>query len=236
MHFHCEIVMPPTDDVPAAVASIMKPFSEEPEEGDADHSGRGFWDFYVIGGRWAGSKTVAQYDKETVAAFWAWCNAADIKVMGLTAGKQTIATAEMRERVDAKWNEMFPSAVMVACPLFDHAVDQLGLRGSSTLDGDVACFADVPRSLSCARVIIAAPSYATGDVDDPASWTGPVRPMFMLAEDTWNGVNHMPVKWDGTLADALRQYGEKMGGYRESCRIASTPTDNWLVVTVDYHS
>ena len=240
-HYHLEIIMPPTEDVETAVASLMAPFNESPPEKDDDEeydARHAFWDFWVIGGRWAGAKTEARIGKERIQAFYAWCHEAGIKVMSLQMGKQTIATAEMRELVDAKWREMFPSTYAV-CPLFDHANDQLGVRGgrdATSLDGDVARLADTPLSMECARVIIAAPSFGAGDVDDPAAWNGPLRAQYMISEDIWNGVIHVPVKWDGTLGGAVAAHNDRLKGYRDSCRIASTPGNDWLVVTVDYHS
>ena len=64
MHFHCEIVLPPeTTDIDSAIQSVMAQFDENQPD-DEDHDTRhSFWDFYVIGGRWAGTKLVAQYDQ-----------------------------------------------------------------------------------------------------------------------------------------------------------------------------
>lgn len=240
MHYRCEIVMPPTDDVRGAIASILRPFSEErPDDAtDDDWSpGYGFWDFWVLGGRWAGQKMVEQYGKERVDEFWAWCAEAGIKVSGFVAGKQTIATPEMREQVDAKWSEMFsPAGTMVRCPLFDHANDQLGLRGESALPGDVMLYAEVPDTLTCSRIIFAGPSYDHDSTNKAMPWTGPLKATFMLTDAEWNGVNHMPVRWDGTLGDARRQFEEHFRGYKDEYRRAVTPTGLWLVATVDYHS
>ena len=39
MTHHLEIIMPPTDNVKAAVEKILAPFNEQPEDGDSEHSG-----------------------------------------------------------------------------------------------------------------------------------------------------------------------------------------------------
>lgn len=46
MHFHLEVIMPPTTNVEGALEKIMAQFDENNE--DASHA---FWDWYVIGGR-----------------------------------------------------------------------------------------------------------------------------------------------------------------------------------------
>lgn len=232
MHYHLEVVMPPTDDVHGALEEILAPFDEN-KQGDEDGaSGHAFWDYWVIGGRWAGAKAEARIGKDNIAAFYEWCREADIKVLGLTMGKQTVATTEMREAVDAKWREMFPGT-FDTCPLFDHANNQLGLGGRSDLDGDVCRFADVPASLSCAHIIFAGPSYNAAHKD--AVWTGPPRATFMLSQTAWNGVTHMPVAWDGIFSSALAMFRDKHSGYKPEYAAKITPTDDWIVVTVDYH-
>lgn len=36
MHYHLEIIMPPTEDIEGAVAQILKQFNEQPKETDED--------------------------------------------------------------------------------------------------------------------------------------------------------------------------------------------------------
>ena len=230
MHDHCEIVMPPTDDIAAAVEAILAPFNENGKDDDGEYNRHAFWDWYVIGGRWSGAKMTHRLGKDRMDAFYAWAREAEVKVSGVQFGKQSIATAEMEALVDAKWREMFPGTVD-RCPLFQHAGD--------TLPGDVCTVADIAPDFTCDRVIIAGPRHNDkpgASVDDVASWCGPLEARFMLVEDAWNGVNHMPVQWDQTVASALMQADEKFKNYRKAFREANTPTANWLVVTVDYHS
>lgn len=54
MHYCLELIMPPTDDVKAAVEQILAPFREE--NTDPDASRQPFWDWYIVGGRWSGHK------------------------------------------------------------------------------------------------------------------------------------------------------------------------------------
>lgn len=233
MHHHCEIIIPPTDDIEAAIASILAPFDEDGDTSDEDYDrGHAFWDFYVIGGRWAGHKRMAQYDKEKIDAFYAWCQAEKITVSGIQAGKRELSPANQIEKVDAKWNEMFPSDTFVACPIFKHSNDQYAGGLSATLPDDVMRLGDVPTGLTCSRVIVAAYGYQPETND----WTGPLRAEFMLCDSQYNGVNFMPVKWDETLSGALDQYREKLANYKAEYREKHMPSDDWLVVTVDYHS
>lgn len=233
MHYHCEIIMPPTDDIEGAVKAIMAPFNENGNDDDEDYErGNAFWDFYVIGGRMAGQKRMAQYDKAKIDEFYAWCKAEKVTVSGLRFGKPTLEPASQIEKVDAKWNEMFPSDAFIPCPIFNHSNDQHGKGLDGSLPDDVMRLGDVPADVKCSRVIIAGPSYQS----ETDNWTGPVTAKFMLCDSQWNGVNHMPVAWDETLSGALKQYCDNMESYKEDYREKFAPKDDWLVITVDYHS
>lgn len=227
MHHHCEIVIPPTADIEGAIAQIMKPFDENKREGE-DARGTAFWDWYVIGGRFAGHKLIATYDEAKIDEFYAWLTAEKVTVSNFQAGKQKLHPESQEAKVDAKWNEMFPSQEPIKCPLFAHSNDQYA-RGkkNGTLPDDVMLLMDVPTRLKCTRVIFAEPSYK----DD-----GTLDPEFMIVDSQWNGCNYMDVKWDGTFADARAQFMEKCKHYTEEAREKKLPKDNWLVVTVDYHS
>lgn len=228
MHHHCEIVMPPTDDIEGAVRDIMKPFSENDEENyDA------FWDFYVIGGRFAGSKQLAVYDKEKLDAFYQWLRDEKVTVSGFQCGKPQLSPPGQRIKVDDKWNEMFTpeGSEYTACPLFCHSNDQYGRDGIGTISGDIQKLADISE-VECSRVIIAGPSWNS----ETKEHNGPIEATFMLCDTQWNGVNHMPVDWDGKVSSAISQFTKKLKHYRDKYREVVTPKDNWLVVTVDYHS
>ena len=153
MHYHCEIILPETDDIESAIASVLAPFNENGRNDYCpDH--HAFWDFYAIGGRWSGANP-----------------------------------------------------------------------------GDICTLGDA-MSVKCSRVVFASPAF---DINSKA-WCGDMEAVFMLAEDAWNGVNHMPVTWDGTTGSARHSWNEKLEHYAEAYRATHTPRDDWLAVTVDYHS
>lgn len=58
----------------------------------------------------------------------------------------------------------------------------------------------------------------------------------MLSEDSWNGVNHQKSDWDCTFAQAVVKFTEKLENYRDTYEATIRPQDDWLVVTIDYHS
>lgn len=238
MHTHCEIVMPPSaaEDIKAAVASVMKPFDENGKDEDGERSPHAFWDFYVIGGRFAGSKLVAKYDRAALDSFYEWLRAEKVTVSGLTCGKQEISPVDQIPKVDAKWNEMFPSDRILPCPLFKHSNDQYGRKGpeSGTIVGDVCRLVDVPPAMEIGRVIVAIPEFVK--VGKTYERTGPMEAEFMLTDAAWNGVNHMPIAWDGKLPSAIAKYRETLSRAKEAYRDAWTPKDDWIAVTVDYHS
>lgn len=231
MHYHCEIVIPPTTDIEAAIASVMEPFNEQPKDPE-ESTKHTFWDFWVIGGRWAGRKLLAQCDQEKLKAFYAWLSEEKITVAGVQFGKQEISPAQQIPKVDAKWNEMFPSAQPRPCPIFRHSNNQHGDGLSGTLPHDVQRLSDVSPELKCSRVIFAKPSFESKTNEH----TGPLEASFMLVESAWNGCNHMPVQWDGKLTTALAKYRESFRTHRDEYAAKIDPKDDWLVVTVDYHS
>lgn len=221
MHFHCEIVMPPTDDIEAAITSIMAPFDENKE---GKHT---FWDYWVIGGRWAGAKEKAGYDPERIKEFYAWCKAEGVTVSGVQWGKQELSPADQIPKVDAKWNEMFRPGSSAACPLFLHSN-----RNDGPLAGDVCRLDEVPAGLNASRVIFAKHSYN----EETRDYTGPLEAEFMLCDSIWNGCNHLKVDWNGKFSTALEQCRKSYESYRDEFRTKHEPKADWLVVTVDYHS
>lgn len=236
MHYHCEIVIPPTNDIEAAIASVLGPFDENGKDEDGDSNGYAFWDFYVIGGRFAGSKMIAAYDPGKIEEFNAWLQAEKVTVSGLTAGKQEISPAEQIPKVDGKWNEMFPSGSFVACPLFKHSNDQYARRGSlsGVLPDDVCKLIDVPPSMEFCHVMFAAPSLIeVGSKYEPA---GPFEATWMAQKSMWNGVNHAKAAWDGKMPSALAMYRESIARRSPEYAAKTSPQDDWLAVTVDYHS
>lgn len=161
--------------------------------------------------------------KERLEAFWRWLDEQGVTVSSLTCGKQELSPASQIPIVDAKWRELFPEASDIPCPVFKHSGDRL--------PGDIMPLAEVPPTLECERVIFAGQSWTQSQ-----AWTGPVEARFMLSRSEWNGCNHMPIAWDGTLASALDAYLKTLEGFREEYASAMTPNPQWLTVTVDYHS
>lgn len=219
-HEHNEIILPPTTDVEKAVAEIMAPFCEHGDDEDRDPRAA-FWDYYVIGGRWAGAKTEASLDPDALASFRRWMTDERVMVSGLQMGKQTLADAATVQKVDAKWREMFPGAGP-HCTLFDHSN-----RRDEPLPGDVCKLADLPARLTAFRVVIAGPK-----------WDGKgLMAVDMIAERQWNGVTHVKSAWDCNVASAVAAWRERMEKTRSAeYRASATPAADWLVVTVDTHT
>lgn len=214
--------MPPTEDVNAAVEQIMKPFDEN---GDNKHA---FWDYWTLGGRWGGNKTLASIDPARLEEFHQWMCSEDVTVSSFVAGKQSLSPASQVPKVDAKWNDMFPSpdGKSRPCPIFDHSNDS-----RSMMDDDI-CPISYALKVRCSHIIFAGPSYD----HDKNDWVGPLEATFILESGSWNGVNHMPVKWDRTVEDALNQFREKLADYVDGYKAVIEPQDDWIAVTVDYHS
>lgn len=217
MHYHCEIVMPKCDDYIQQIEKIMAPFREGNDGEDA--SSHQFWDWYQIGGRWSGNKLRARLGEDRIDEFCAELNRRQVTVSGLQWGKQELSPASQIPEVDALWREWFPNSGSDACLLFKHAGDVLPL--------DACSFEEAPLDMKCERVIVAGPRWNDDNTLEAAS---------MQQADFWNGVNHCPTTWDGTLRQAIERHAERLSSYKDEYRERHTVRPDWLVVTIDYHS
>lgn len=218
MHYHLELIMPPTDNVEKALAEILGPWSENYEDEEEGANKHGFYDFYEIGGRYSGRKLEALLGDEKLKEFKQALIEKKVTVSGLQFGKETIAPASQIPMVDQMWNEFFPDSPVKVCPLFDHYKENWG---------DIMKVSEIPKDLTAFRVIIAAPKYE----DDP---TFDIK--YMISQDIWNGVKHLDVNWDTKVETALADYKKDIGrgveSYIERCGVK----DDWLCVTLDYHT
>jgi hypothetical protein len=210
MHCHLEVIMPPTQDIESALNRILEPFSENNER--AQHS---FWDWWEIGGRYSGSKAEAAFPKEKLDEFNAWMQAEGVTVSSVRCGKQELMPASQIPKIDAKWREMFGGNG--PCTLFKHSNND-----GTVLAGDI-CDLKNAIDVSCYRVIIAGPSYDRK-----------IEASFMIAQSEWNGVNHFDTTWDGKIRSAIGMLGSK--DRSDEWKESHIPKDDWLAVTVDYHS
>jgi len=222
MHFHMEIVMPQVDNVEEAVKTVMAPFNEQPDA-DEEDARNPFWDFWVVGGRWAGAKLEALLDQDKMKEFQEELKRRNVTVSGIQCGKQELSPASQIPMVDKLWEEYFPQYTGRACPLFNHSNDQYS---NDCLHGDVMPLRDVPRILSSERVMFVAPNYDGSSLEATA----------MFSQSIWNGVNYEDTAWDGTFGAAVDLFAEKSKNYGDTWKERATPADDWLVVTVDYHS
>ena len=223
MHFHCEIILPPTDDIKTAVAQIMAPFDENLDSDDENASSYRFWDWFVIGGRWSGAHIEAKLGEERLHEFRQKLIDMKVTVSGLQAGKQELSPKDQIPMVDALWRDMFPESGIDVCPLFNHYNDQYSKEG---MPEDVCLFSERPDGLTAERVIFA---INRGEENGFETY-------HMLQRDFWNGYNHVKSAWDGTINGAVEDYKIWLSRLTEEAREKYTPKDDWLVVTVDYHS
>ena len=212
MHYHCEIIMPPTDDVDGAVAQIMETFSENNES--PSHA---FWDWFQLGGRYSGAKLEALATQEKLDAFRAELNRLGVTVSGLVWGKQELQPASQAAAVDELWRAMCPGAGDT-CPMLKHSGDHMAL--------DVCKLSELPPELTTYTLIVAGPDYRGEKVEAHT----------LLHKRIWNGVTYQDTTFDGKVASGIAQYTEQVKRYREGYADKMAMKPDWLVVTVDYHS
>lgn len=219
MHYHCEVVMPPRDDVKEALDEILDPF----QEGQKWY--RGFWDWWQIGGRYSGSKITKALPQEARDAFFAELEARNVTVSGIQLGKQTLQPAAQGPMVDALWREHFPDTPFEHCPLFDHAGKQL--------PGDIMRLDEVRGDFPLEHLIVAGLHGWHDKYQEEVEFEA----KFMLRDTVWNGCNHEKTVWDRTFRGGMAMWAEDLEKhYSDAAQEHYTPQEDWLVVTVDYHS
>ena len=215
MHYHLEIIMPPCKNIEKAVGKILKPYNENRED-----SYNAFWDWWVIGGRYSGSHVESNLDPEILSRFWDRVVEEKITVSGLVCGKQKISPPEQIQFVDKLWWEYFPHLEGEPCLLFDHAGDNIQ---------EIIKFKDIGKHLTAFRVIFANKWHDEGkrwDVTD------------MYTTECWNGATHQSTDWSGNVLEIIERQKNRLsnGFYSEEFVKSVMPKDDWLCVTVDYHS
>jgi hypothetical protein len=222
--------MAPKGALEAAIESIMRPcwkHNEGPENDEGvelDRRPHAFWDWYVIGGRWAGTKLLEALDPEKLEAFRARLVAENITVHGMQAGKQELSPASQIPKVDAMWRETFPELRIERCPLFAHAADQYAKGLDGVMPMDICRLVELPKDFTASQVIFAQPAENSKTKD----YQGPPKARWMIAD--W-----MNTGWDGKVASAIEMYIQSLARLREEWRKRVTPTEEWLAVTVDCH-
>jgi hypothetical protein len=175
MHFHVEVLIPPSVNIEDAVDKALAPFDKN--AGDTCYA---FYDWYKIGGRWSGSKLEALLGEERIDAFIEEVKKRKFTISNVQVGKPTLKPESQQKEVDELWHEHFPELELGPCLLFSHS----GPRHPH----DICHLKDIPLSFSAHRVLF---------VDDNAA------PLFMLTRDFWNGVSFQRAAWNGTLEHAL---------------------------------
>jgi len=149
-----------------------------------------------------------------------------VTVSGVRCGKEKLDPSSQIPMVDELWCKFFPTETgeIVACPIFSHSNNQYD--SSDFISCDICLVEEIPKNLTCSRVIIAGPNY-----DDSK-----IEAKFMLCDSAWNGVNHMPIKWDGNVLTALQMFKDNCKHYKVEYAQKIMPQNDWICITVDYHS
>lgn len=221
MHYHMELIMPPTDDVEGSIRDILGDFREHEDERDALNP-HAFFDWYVIGGRWSQEKLLSGLSSVTLDRFQTEIIKRKITVSGITAGRPQLSPSSQIPMVDALWKEFFPDYPFEHCPLFEHSRVQCKDQPAYP---DVMKLVEMPAGLRACHCLIAAQDLQ-----------GKLGAHFMIQSNMHNGVNYVEVAWDRRVWTAVSMFREKIKNYSEESRARVTPQEDWLVVTVDYHN
>lgn len=213
MHYHLEIIMPPTENVKETIEEILAPFDENSEDQEV-RSSHAFWDWWVIGGRYSGQHIVGRYDSDKMDSFYADLKKHKVTVSGFVFGKEELSPASQIPLVDDLWQTHFDDNG--PCPLFKHYNDQYADNY-----GDICQVQNMPEYLSCGRIIITGADF---------------KPEFMIQTEFWNGVTWMDTNWDGSVKSAVEMYSKKQETMNKEWAKKNSIQPNWLLVTVDYHS
>lgn len=221
MHYQAEIVIPPTKKIQESVGQIMDYFRKEKYDKNGNECGceADWWDWWVVGGRWSGSKLTARIDPKQLEAFHKALTDAKVTVSSFVCGKEKLQPESQVALVDELWRKHCPGQGK-SCPLFENARDQYGKEGYAD---DVCLVSEIPERLTCSRLIVAEPWH-----DDKENRLSPKR---MVCTEHWNGVEHEKTIFNGKVKATLAAMRNDEGDWRKSKH-----GDHWLVVTVDYHN
>ena len=215
MHYHMELVLPDGGDLQERVSQVMARFRESDGE-EEDNGYPSFHDYYLIGGRWSGDKLEDRAPEGAVDAFYERLKSEGVTVSGLRFGKQTIMPESQIHIVDRLWREMVPGCGDV-CPIFDHYKGDLL---------DVCKVSDISETLKCATFGVAQAIYTEG-----------YEMVTLQHSSIWNGVDHQDTAFDGFVKKAIEDHNSRLidraSKERAECL---TVTDDWLCVTIDYHT
>lgn len=230
MHYHLEIITPPLRELETLemrVDTILSKWRESysiQDEEDEDESHRykyGFYDWYVIGGRYSGEKIIQALDQEKLKLFYEELSQKNFTVSGVVAGKQRLMPESQEAIVDALWWEYFPELKDKPCLVFAHSNNQYDSKDRHYSD-EMTLAEFNTTMIGGSRVMIA--PHEDGDVE------------YMITKDEWNGANHVRIDWDGKIWSALTQYDERLTRYNEEHREKLRTKPDWLCITVDYHN
>ena len=216
MHYHLEVVLPPTDDIEGQIENVLHEFDEGNEE-----AYYAFWDWYVIGGRWTGAKIEAKCGPR-LQEFKKLMDEMKVTVSAVQFGKLELQPTSQRKEVDRLWNEWFPDSRLEYCPLFKAPGNHNNDRGP----GDIMTVSEVPKPCTAARVIIAGPGY-----DGPN-----FRVTDMWATELWNGSTNQDTTFSGDVHEAIKLHNDRLERAVDEYIAKHTVKDDWLCVTIDYHS
>jgi hypothetical protein len=133
--------------------------------------------------------------------------------------------------VDRLWQEHFPESEIKSCPLFAHSNDQF----REYLPGDVMPVSMIPKDYTSSRLIVAKPKRDWGHEGSPII-VNEFSAETMLETEYWNGVDLVSTEWHGNVVDGLKRHENKVSSYRGDAAEEYRVRDNWICVTVDYHS
>lgn len=220
MHHHLEIVMPSTSCIEKDIQTIMRPYDEDPDEGEGYMNRHAFWDWYLIGGRWSRTKIECDLDPCKVDEFWDRTKAMKLTVSALQAGRQDLQPSSQQAQVDNLWRELFPGKGD-KCLFFSHGADQYS---KAINDYDICRVVEISENLKAERVIVAAGSY-----DDASK----LRAETMLSTEVWNGCNHLKTDFDGSVLKCIKKHDDCYKNCKDGYLLVKP---DWICVTVDYHS
>lgn len=224
-HYVCEIALPRGYPIVKGVKEIME---AEAFKSEGDEYGSKWWDYYKIGGRFSGDKTIAGLGIH-VQEFARELERRNVTVHPVQMGRPELHPDSQIPDVDSLWRQWFPD-VGGPCPLFHHA--RRDIKGREYYPDDVCSVGGVPENYTCHRLIIAGPHW---DKDRKE-----LEPKFMLVRDFYNGVTWQNTAFDGNLKSVFRAIFEcRRPESNDVCPYFGIPKDFdalWNLVTVDYHN
>ena len=226
MHEHLEMFLPPqaSENIEVWITNLLTPFAVHyKDEQYGDPNPYAFYDYYRIGGGYAGRHLLQRIDPDGSRTREIW---ADYRALFDNQKHRDLDDEAVELRHRNLWRNHFPDGGPI-CPLFQSNVK---------VESDICLVGELAPGLTAARMFVAQNRNGDTAGELPEHLNMHSVCFYMLCVEVWNGANLQRTDWNGLVSDGIeRQQAHVRQHYRQEFYQDYAINDDWLVATIDYH-